>query len=90
MIIGCHNHPIRESQNAFHLLVVNIPFTRQDSSFWIDACNMSLDYINFIAFLFSIFVVGSHDTVQVRHFQDIGIDKIDLMKPHMDEMLCDN
>src|SRR5579864_9096246 len=90
MIIGCHNNPIRERQNAFHLLVVNIPCTRQDSSVWIDVCYMSLDHINSIALLFSILVVCSHNTVQVRHFQDIGIDQVDLMKSHMDEMLCDN
>jgi hypothetical protein len=58
MIIGCHNNPIRERQNSFHLLVVNILFTRQHSSFWIDVCNMSLDHINFIELL-SCFMIGS-------------------------------
>src|SRR2546423_726317 len=48
---GCHNHPIGESQNSFHLLVVNIAFTRQDGSFWIDFSEMSLDHINFIELL---------------------------------------
>ena len=90
MIIGCDNDPIRERQNAFHLLVVNILFTCQDGGLWIDASEMSPDHINFIALLLSILVVRTYNTVQIRHFQDIRIDQIDLMKPHMDEMLCDN
>src|SRR2546430_6002105 len=87
---GCHNHPIGESQNSFHLLVVNIAFTRQDGSLWVDFGEMSLDHINFRELLLSILVVCSNDTVQVRHFQDIRVYEIDLMKPHMDEMLCYN
>src|SRR6266704_6024581 len=90
MIIGCHNHPIRKSQNAFHLLVVNILFVRQDSSLWIDVGEMSLDHIHFMELVLSVLVVCSYNPVQVRHFQDIGIDEIDLMEPHMDEMFCDN
>src|SRR6266567_4580158 len=90
MIIGCDNHPIRERQNAFRLLVVNITFACHNSSLWVDVGEMSLDHINFIALLLSILVVCSDHAVQVRHFQDIGIDEIDLMKPHMDEMLCNN
>src|SRR5712691_147994 len=90
MIIGCDNHPIRERQNAFHLLVMNITFACQNSNLWVNVGEMSLDHINFIALLLSILVVCSNNTVQVRHFQDIGIDEIDLMKPHMDEMLCNN
>src|SRR5260370_7401093 len=88
MIIGCHNHPIRESQNSFYLLVVNIAFVRRDSSVWIDVCEMSLDHIDFRELLLSILVVCSHNTVQVRQLQQIRIDEIDLMKSHMDEMLC--
>src|SRR6266516_6514628 len=90
MIIGCHNNPIRESQNSFHLLVVDISFACQDSSLWVDFCYMSPDHINFIELLLSILVVCSNNTVQVRHFQDIRVYEIDLMKPHMDEMLCYN
>src|SRR2546430_11064427 len=62
--------------------------TRFDCDWSSDVC--SSDLINFIALLLSIFVVCSHNTIQVRHFQHIRIDKIDLMKPHMDEMLRDN
>src|SRR5713226_6860991 len=88
MIIGCHNYPIGESQDAFHLFVVNILFACHDSGLWVDVCDMSLDHVNFIELLLSILVVCSHHTVQVRQFQHIRIDEIDLMKPHMDEMLC--
>src|SRR6266567_12391 len=90
MIIGGHNHPIRESQHSFHLPVVNVLFVRLDSSVGIDSGEVSLDHINFIALLLSILVVCSHNAVQVRHFQHIRIDEIDLMKAHVDEMLCDN
>src|SRR2546425_42944 len=90
MSIGGDNHPIRERQNAFRLPFVNITFACLNSSLWVDVGEMSLDHINFIALLLGILVICSDNAVQVRHFQDIGIDEIDLMKSHMDEMLCDN
>src|SRR5579884_2627034 len=90
MIIGCYYHPIRERQHSFRLLVVNILFTCKNTRSWIDARQMPLDHVNLIALLFRILVICSNHTVEIRHFEHIWIDEIDLMKPHMDEMFCDN
>src|SRR6266566_6834043 len=87
MIIGCDDYPIGERQHALHLPIMNIPFVRLDSSLRIDASEMSLDHVNLVELLLRILVVCPNHAVQIRHLQHIGVDEIDLMKPHVDEML---